>query len=120
MADITISQLQAQISDGRGGIRTVYYERDAVKVTETFIDDNGDPIAHTYVAGFCDKKPGSPFSPVVRGIPAGILVDIKRALAERDAEATGQSLFDTLKRRVMPEPVQVEYDDDEYDDDSDA
>lgn len=99
------------------GKRSVRFNQDIVLVYETFYSESGDEEEVYYIAGYCNTKPGSPFLPIRHGIPDGIMLDIKRALAERDAAETGASLFDTMKRNVAAPPPQVG---DIEDDDSDA
>lgn len=116
MIGIKISVVQhTGTQEMRDGTRkTVLFDQDRVVIEEGYYDDIGNEQVRRYCAGYCQRKPGAAFVPVVN-LPDDILLDIKRQLADRDAAETGGSVFDYFEREIGHAPPMI----DESDDDDD-
>lgn len=86
--------------------REVRFDQDIVWWNYTWYDEQGECHTQRTIAGYCDVAPGSPFRPIINGIPETVMSDIKAALAERDGVLTGQEGVDYYERRIMrPPPI---------------
>ena len=103
-----------QLPDGTR--RTVRFDQDRIIIEEGYYDDLGNEQQRQFVAGYCQRVPKAIFVPIVRDLPHSIMLDIKRQLAERDAEATGGSVFDYFEREIGHAPPMI---DESGEDDSD-
>lgn len=103
-----------QMRDGTR--RTVRFDQDRIVIEEGYYDDTGKEQLRKYCAGYCQCKPRSVFIPIVRNLSNSVLLDIKRQLAERDAAATGGSVFDYFEREIGHAPPMIDESDEDDDD----
>ena len=104
-----------QMRDGTK--KTVSFDQDRIVIEEGYYDDLGNEQLRKYCAGYCQHAPKSVFVPIVRDLPHSVMLDIKRQLAERDAEATGGSVFDYFEREIGHAPPMIDESDEDDDDD---